>query len=192
MRALSARLLNSRLFNTGLLNTRLLDARLLHAVLLHALAIIVPLAWRRPLGNLLPMYLLPCVLLFALRERSFSLLAIDLALMSFTNLPITVRTHPLGERVPIENRALHGWRGFADGPLGTGRAILSIADHDVIGNAVSGSFTDPAAVNRTSWALRCLRHIRAGRRDPCKMRGCGWRLAPHDDLAINDRLRWPT
>jgi hypothetical protein len=41
-------------------------------------------------------------LLFALRERSFSLLAIDLALLSFTNLPITVRTHPLGERVPIE------------------------------------------------------------------------------------------
>ena len=98
MRALSARLLNSRLFNTGLLNTRLL-----HAVLLHALAIIVPLAWRRPLGNLLTMHLLPCLLLFALRERSFSLLAIDLALLSFTNLPITVRTHPLGERVPIED-----------------------------------------------------------------------------------------
>jgi len=118
LRALSARLLNSRLFNTGLLNTRLLDtgllntrllrarllhARLLNAVLLHALAIIVPLAWRRPLGNLLTMHLLPCLLLFALRERRFSLLAIDLALLSFTNLPITVRTHPLGERVPIED-----------------------------------------------------------------------------------------
>ena len=34
---------------------------------------------------------------------------------------------------------------FADRPLDTRRAILSIADDDVIGNAVSGSFTDRAA-----------------------------------------------
>jgi len=99
----NAGLLSSRLLDTGLLTTRLLRARLLNAVLLHALSIIVPLAWRRPLGNLLTMHLFPCLLLFALRERSFSLLAIDLALLSFTNLPITVRTHPLGERVPIED-----------------------------------------------------------------------------------------
>jgi hypothetical protein len=188
-RLLSTGLLNSRLLNTGLLNTRLLYARLLNAVLLHALAVVVPLARCRPLGNLLTMHLLPCLLLFALRKRRFSLLAIDLALLSFTNLPITVRTHPLGERVPIEDRTLHGRSGFADGSLGARRAILSIADHDVIGNAANGAFTDLAAESRTIRALRRLRQSRVWRRAPCKSRCRGGRIASDYHLAINDRLR---
>ena len=75
--------------------------------------------------------------ILALRERGFPLLADGLALLTFTYLPITIDPHAIRERLAIEDRRLRGRCRLAHRPFGTRRAILSFADHDLVGNAAS-------------------------------------------------------
>ena len=196
-----------RLLSPGLLGPRLfprsLDMRLLYSRLFDSCSLVVTLALRGALRSLLTLnhfaqlLLLQLTLLarlhvtiLALRERGFALLTVCLALLSFTHLTIAIDTHAIRERLAIEDRRLRGRCRLAHRPFGARWAILSFADHDLVGNAARRSFAR-LATHGAGGSLILLRRTRVRRRAACKTRGRGGRFAPHYDLAIDDRLRRP-
>ena len=64
--------------------------------------------------------------ILALRERSFALLTVDIALLALTHLPIAILPYPLREGSPVEDRRLDRRGEIAGLPPGARRAILSI------------------------------------------------------------------
>jgi hypothetical protein len=128
-------------------------------------------------------------LLPALRNRGFALLTLfnlaplmlGLALLPLTYLPIAILSDSLGQRMPIEYRALCGRRRFARRPFDSRRAIRSIANDGR--SSIAVVLVLASVLRGEALPLRCPRQFPVCRRAPHETRYRRRRIAPHDDLA---------